>query len=389
MKSFCYIAVIFFCWFGVEFVQAKIDIDVQIQSRVFEDRAGFDQDYHSAIFGLEYSRALGSQGEVKIDVEYRQGKYRYVNPSSLYYNYISDNWEIKVGFDTVFWGVMELNHVVDIVNQSDYLSGFHGEKKLGQPMVAHSWIFDEGVFNEGILETYLLLGSVHREFLEEDDRLSGGVEVDESLAVYESRREDRRIDAAVRWSQTLNVFDYSLSYFEGNTRQPVLSFVPNAGQFVPLYDVVHRYALEAQVTLDHIILKAEAVKQQSELNPYRAWSSGFEYTQGGLWGSRFDVGYLLEYSHDNRSSESSVFQNDVFAGIRLTHNNTQASEWIVGISQDLDSGGKIIRTQFESRITEKWFLEIDSWIFTRTDSRDALFSIKDDSYIELAFTYYF
>ena len=44
-------------------------------------------------------------------------------------------WELRVGVDQVFWGVTESQHLVDIVNQVDFVEHPAGEAKLGQPMV--------------------------------------------------------------------------------------------------------------------------------------------------------------------------------------------------------------------------------------------------------------
>ena len=44
----------------------------------------------------------------------------------------------------VFWGVAESQHLVDIINQIDFLEHPNGEVKLGQPMVHVTWTSDWG-----------------------------------------------------------------------------------------------------------------------------------------------------------------------------------------------------------------------------------------------------
>ena len=47
-------------------------------------------------------------------------------------NHASGDWETLVGIGKVFWGVVESNHLVNIINQTDFLEGVDGEDKLGQ-----------------------------------------------------------------------------------------------------------------------------------------------------------------------------------------------------------------------------------------------------------------
>lgn len=56
-----------------------------------------------------------------------------------------DQWELRLGVDRVFWGVTESQHLVDIVNQIDFVEHPGGESKLGQPMVHLTWSGDWGV----------------------------------------------------------------------------------------------------------------------------------------------------------------------------------------------------------------------------------------------------
>ena len=54
----------------------------------------------------------------------------------------SDEW--RVGINTVFWGVTESQHLVDVINQLDSLEGIDGEDKLGQPMIQYTTLQDWG-----------------------------------------------------------------------------------------------------------------------------------------------------------------------------------------------------------------------------------------------------
>ena len=65
----------------------------------------------------------------------------------LLFGEIGDSgWELRLGVDQVFWGVTESQHLVDIVNQVDFVEHPGGKAKLGQPMVHATWFGDWGAF---------------------------------------------------------------------------------------------------------------------------------------------------------------------------------------------------------------------------------------------------
>ena len=52
-----------------------------------------------------------------------------------YWAHEAESHELLLGFNTVFWGVTESVHLVDVINQTDAVADIDGETKLGQPMV--------------------------------------------------------------------------------------------------------------------------------------------------------------------------------------------------------------------------------------------------------------
>ena len=54
------------------------------------------------------------------------------------------DWEFRIGVRKVFWGVTESQHLVDVINQTDFVENIDGEDKLGQPMVNVAWVQDFG-----------------------------------------------------------------------------------------------------------------------------------------------------------------------------------------------------------------------------------------------------
>ena len=58
---------------------------------------------------------------------------------------------MRVGVGKVFWGVTESRHLVDVVNQSDFVEDLDGEDKLCQPMLALTLKLVWGTFDLFVL----------------------------------------------------------------------------------------------------------------------------------------------------------------------------------------------------------------------------------------------
>jgi hypothetical protein len=81
----------------------------------------------------------------------------------------------------VFWGVTESSHLVDIINQSDFVENIDTEDKLGQPMVSLRWLPEWGTLD-------LFLMPLHRErtFQGLAGRPRLPLPIDQDNPVYES-----------------------------------------------------------------------------------------------------------------------------------------------------------------------------------------------------------
>ncbi|MEO1083403.1 MAG: hypothetical protein AAFY88_04105, partial [Acidobacteriota bacterium] len=136
----------------------------------------------------------------------------HVDLRELYWQRVGDGYELDVGVRTVFWGVAESLHLVDIVNQTDLVEDLDGEDKLGQPMVrlglSRPW---------GYLELFLLPGFRERTFPGVDGRLRPSPIID-TTAGYASSAGDGHVDAALRYSHVLGDVDLGVTYFRGTSR---------------------------------------------------------------------------------------------------------------------------------------------------------------------------
>jgi hypothetical protein len=316
----------------------------------------------------------------------------------LFFQYASDQFELLVGVNKIYWGVTESQHLVDVINQTDYLEGFDGEDKLGQPMIQFTSIRDWGVMDFFVLPYFR-----EREYAGDDGHFNFEQKLGAQLfhaqvndAVYESKDEKQHLDAAFRYSHSLGNWDFGLSYFDGTQRNPYLNFSnpkPSTEEIslTPYYAQMQQFGVDLQATLGAWLWKAEIISRSVMDDQYTASTAGFEYTFYGVNESGADLGVLLEINqNDNQQLAQSAAQNDLFAGGRYTWNDEQSSEILFGISQDLDnSNSYAAKIEASRRLGDNYKITLDSWFFNSDSIADPLFGIKDEDFVQLAVEYYF
>ncbi|MGF1725627.1 hypothetical protein [Photobacterium nomapromontoriensis] len=301
------------------------------------------------------------------------------------YLYYEGDFEFRLGIGKVFWGVTESQHLVDVINQTDAVESIDGEEKLGQPMVQLSYFTDYGQM-EGFVLPYFR----ERTFTGSDGRLSVPG-VDPGYAEYESRREEKHIDYALRYTYSWSIWDLGLSYFSGTNRDPY--FVLGHQNHLPL---VQYYAKMDQIGLDlqglwgDWLWKLEVLRRWS-FDDHSALTGGFEYTVIGIADTVWDLGLLGEYLYDSRGDKASVVgQNDAFIGARWVLNDMAGTEVLVGISQDLDfSQSRTAKIEASSRINNTWKWNINAWYLESDENLDPTYVLRKDDFIELSVSYYF
>lgn len=316
----------------------------------------------------------------------------------LFFQYASDQFELLVGINKIYWGVTESQHLVDVINQTDYLEGFDGEDKLGQPMIQFTSIRDWGVMDFFVLPYFR-----EREYAGDDGHFNFEQKLGAQLfhaqvndAVYESKDEKQHLDAAFRYSHSLGNWDFGLSYFDGTQRNPYLNFSnPNPSteeiSLTPYYAQMQQFGVDLQATLGAWLWKAEIISRSVMDDQYIATTAGFEYTFYGVNESGADLGLLFELNQsDDEQLAQSAAQNDLFIGGRYTWNDEQSSEILFGISQDLENASSYAaKIEASRRIGDNYKFTVDSWFFNSDSITDPLFGIKNEDFVQLAVEYYF
>ena len=368
---------------------------------------------------IEYYRDLSDEVSFTVRpfvrLDQRDDERSHADIRELVLTTVGDNWEFNGGIDTVFWGVTESRHLVDVINQTDNVDGVDGEDKLGQVMLNLKLFRDSGDY-----EFYLLPHFRERTFPGADGRPFIGAVVDTDAVQYQSSDRSDHIDTAVRWSRSFDFWDLGLHYFYGTARDPVL--IPQlrgeSVALIPRYILMDQIGLDAQGLYDDWLLKTEIVHRSGrELDDHIELVTGFEYTFVGLLAGlqendiissekclaedagmlrrlicndRMDLGIVVEFLWDERSDNAGhPFQRDLLTGFRFALNDEQSTDALLGVVQDLDGGATTLSLEASRRIFDSFRLGVETRIFANTDDDPALNAFRDESFIRLDLSYFF
>ena len=343
-----------------------------------------------------------------------------------------DEWEVRLGVDRVFWGVAESQHLVDIINQIDFLEHPNGEVKLGQPMVHVTWTGDWGA-----LEFFGLPYHRPRVFPGRSGRLRFTGLIDNERVEYESGAEEWHPDFAARYSHSFGPLDIGVSVFDGTSREASLICMPPACKptgvsdvsnvWIPYYAQIRQFGLDAQLTLDAWLFKFEAMHRSGERNAlgreeeyareylaaavgasgfddlvgtlreekYVAAVVGGEYTFYSVFGSTADIGLLAEWNYDERGRRAlprrapMTLDNDFFFGMSLSFNDVESTMITAGFLMDASRETRTLGAEFDRRLFDQWSLHAESSMILSMDPADLQYVGRRDSFFEFHLEYNF
>ena len=306
----------------------------------------------------------------------------------LNYLLLGETWELRLGVGKVFWGTTEFVHLVDIVNQTDFVENIDGEDKLGQPMLHLALVNDWGV-----IDMFALPYFRERTFPGPEGRPRFGLKVDTDYPVYESDEEERHTDYAFRYSHYVGVLDFGVSYFTGTGREPtLLPGTDSGGQpvLIPFYELIDQTGVDLQVVAGQWLLKLEAIQRTGQGEDFMALTGGFEYTFTGLGGSAVDLGFIGEWAYDDRGEAATTpNEDDIMAAVRIAFNDPSGSEVLAGMALDTDSSARIISVEASRRFGSSVKASLEAYAFVDLPTGDPLYYLRDDDYVRLEIACYF
>ena len=315
----------------------------------------------------------------------------------MYGDWKDTSWELRLGQASVYWGVTELYNLVDIVNQTDLVEHPRNRPKLGQPMI-HLTVFGDW----GVAESLLLPYHRKRTFPGPKGRLRSRFPINEN-AIYEHRDEEKHIDVAFRYSNSVGPYDFGLSMFVGTNREPAFlsSGQPKPTTFEhltlqPYYEQIEQFGVDVQLTTTGLLYKFEAIHRNGMRNlfgeeeNYHAVILGAERTIYNLFDSSASLTVLAEWLYDARGSRStSVWTNDLFLSGFLSFNDVAGTEFVAGLLADLDYDYRALNLEFKRRLSDSWTMRLESIVNLRSDPADLTYDGRKDSFLGIDFTFGF
>jgi len=371
--------------------------EIAIEGRVFPQEAlepGLQRANVSASAEPEFYHEWGD-GKQTFEFEgfarYDQHDSRrtHVDLRQLLWSYDSDWWEVRAGVGRVFWGVTESNHLVDVINQTDFVENLDGEDKLGQPMINFALIQSWGT-----VDFFVLPGFRERTFFGPEGRPGLPIPIDLDNPFYESERGRGHVDWAVRWSHSVGLFDFGASHFKGTSRDPRFLLRPAAGGesiLTPFYELIDQTGADVQLTQGAWLWKLELIHRRSDRDSFTAVTGGFEYTFSNIRDKGLDVGVLVEYSRDPRGVEMlTVFDDDIFSGVRLAFNDVQSTEILAGAAVDRNTGAMFVNVEGSRRFGSSFTLDIQMRAFVNASPENVVvWALRKDSYLEARWAWHF
>ena len=309
-----------------------------------------------------------------------------VDLREAYWAFEGDDYEVLVGANTVFWGVTESAHLVDIINQTDFAGDIDGEDKLGQPMISLMLQRDWGEITAFVMPYFR-----ERTFTGSDGNFRPPLPVDTGNAVYESSQEKTHVDLALRFSHYIGDIDIGLNVFSGTSREPRFVPAPGGDSLLPVYDQIVQFGVDLQYTREAWLWKLEAIARDGATHSFAAAVGGLEYTLYQVAESAVDVGLLLEYQYDGRNEFEpvTIADNDVFVATRLAFNDVQDTAVLAGVSYDTSTGETFLNIEAERRFGQDWFGELRVRAFSGARPGDSTHFLKNDDYLQLSISRYF
>lgn len=294
-----------------------------------------------------------------------------------------EHFQLKVGMNTLFWGVAESRHLVDIVNQQVVVRNLDGEQKLGELIFQYDYFIDNGTLSLLYLPYFR-----PQDYSKPDDRLSLPLEVIEENYVGQSKQD--RETFVLRYSGVWDDWDLGGYFFHGLDRKPAYELAEKKG-FIANYSQLDQVALDVQYTASRWLGKGEAVYRDHALGGTSwAYVIGGEYYFYGIVAGDKDLSLLAELHRDTDSTARSnqIYRNASFLGARLAWNDIDDTSFLAGALVDNNGDSWAIKAEYETRLSSQLSLDVEARLFLEQAEDHLFYLYRDDDFIEVRLTYY-
>lgn len=392
----------------------RVEADLGLQNRFFARNSlnNGDQVQQSLAANLDLNREWnGGADSIQLSafgrIDSDDSRRTHADLRQFSYVHAASNWQLEVGIGQVFWGVVEFNHLIDVVNQTDLIENIDIEDNLGQPLIGLTLLRDWGT-----LEIFALPGFRERTFASLDGRLTAALPIDRSAVRYESGAEDSRVDGLVRYSHQLGAAEFGLYYFNGTRRTARFELgerdtsIEGAAEavLIPVYDTVRQTGLDLQANRGDTAFKLEALHSVGGPEEYFAFAAGVEHTFVGVFGGRSDWGLVGEYHWDERGAGAfdSIFERDIALGARWLSNDLVDTTALFGVIWDTRNNEYLLSIEASRRLGDHWNVALEARGFgggmavgqfdplpAIADPNNKLGALVRDDYVQLEFVRFF
>ncbi len=301
------------------------------------------------------------------------------------YVYQHGGFGMGAGVGRFTWGKLAGARLVDNINQLDLVEDLLGTQKLGQP-------FAEISVAGGPLHLTALALPLHRgrTFPGLTGRIRPLYSVDTATPRYETDLQRWQPSFAARLSLSAGPVELAASGFSGVAREPTFLAQLTDPRVAVAYDLLDQGSMDAAVVLGPIVLKGEGALRQYTAEHLGSWAAGggFEVTGYGLIGA-VDVTLLSEYARDVRpvGTPITVYDNDVFTGLRVAANDLSGTELLAGAFVDVRSGFALGRLEAQRRLDDHFKVAVQGTLFLGPSSVQEWWLLGED-HVQLSFQYH-
>lgn len=314
----------------------------------------------------------------------------------LYLDWFTRWFELRAGYQVFSWKVVESLSQADVLNQADREEDFLDPPKIGEVAARARFILPTSAQN--VLELYYLPwfipsplpGPTSRYYFFTDQSVR--LLRDKEDFTYGSGDRRLRPQWAARWQTQVSTFDLAFFYFHGYRRFPLFRPVGEADSsgitsLTHFYPPLYQGGFTFQGALGNWLWKGETAftRYEQELfgqsgaavDPFLAYTAGFEYTFYSPFFQNQDLGAILELVGDTDVDKDEEdlegfrpFHTYVFAGVRYAFNNTGDRSLLAGAFLDYLKIDRIYRLEYSERLFDRMSIKAElSGVFARSSSQ--------------------
>ena len=358
----------------------KLSGFTELESRYFPKRGAYptQKNVFGSIAGqFESTWKIKSNliftGKIFGRVDFVDQERSHFDARELYLQYeLNSKVELRIGFIKEYWGRVESNRLVDIVNQTDFLESGIGSK-LGQPAIS---LIKKSLKSRLAFFYFPLFRP--RSFPGDKGRL--WVPQSSTREIYDTDYGKHYPGLALRYSFTRSSIDAGVFYFHGLSREPIFKLTNS--QIIPQYPRTNHIGIDFQLTMPSLLFKGELSHRNfHEIDPINSAVLGVEFSPA-IFNKSSSTDFLIEYNYDDRDDKTpSGLNHDLFLGTRYSFNDIKATSITGGVIIDTTYPSRVIKMNISRRVFKSSKITLESQAFWDLSENEFLFFVRNDSHI--------